>query len=306
MTAISAGDSHGLAVRGGAVFAWGRNDDGQLGNNSTANSSVPVAVTGSGLGTGVTAVSGGGGHSLAVKGGAVYAWGANFTGQLGNASTTSSLVPVAVTGSGLNAGVTAVSGGVDHSLAIKGGALYAWGRNANGQLGINSTANSSVPVAVTGSGLNSGVTAISAGTFHSLAVKNGAVFAWGSNANGQLGNNSTTDSLVPIRAGGPLASITNVTTVSARGYASLALTADHRLFAWGANFAGQFGNGTTADSLVPIEVFAPSGLQFDLIDSGGIHALAILTPVPVPEPAGVLAVAGLAALGLRRRRLLRR
>ena len=88
--------------------------------------------------------------------GAAYAWGNNYAGGLGNGTTTASTSPVAVVG-GLNTGVTAVSGGVSgFSLALKGGAVFAWGDNYAGQLGNNSTASSSTPVAVTAGGLNSG------------------------------------------------------------------------------------------------------------------------------------------------------
>ncbi len=166
VTAVAGGGSHSLALKSdGTVWAWGYNYYGQLGNNSTTNSSVPVQVSGL---SAVTAIAAGGGHSLALKSDStVWAWGYNDYGQLGNNSTTNSSMPVQVIGL---SGVTAIVGSEwFHSLALKSdGTAWGWGYNYYGQLGNNSTANSSVPVQVSGL---SGVTAIAAGGYHSLAVQ---------------------------------------------------------------------------------------------------------------------------------------
>ena len=82
MTAISAGDSHSCAVVNGRAMCWGRNNFGQLGNNTLTDSPVPVQV--SGLTSGVTAISAGNLHSCAVASGAAMCWGVNNSGQLGN------------------------------------------------------------------------------------------------------------------------------------------------------------------------------------------------------------------------------
>src|SRR5579862_9124822 len=95
------------SVRADSAEAWGYNLYGQLGNGSTTNSKTPVAVNG--MADRVTAIAGGGFHSLAIQNGGVYAWGNDGVGELGNGSTTTSSTPVAV--SGMGNGVTAIAAG---------------------------------------------------------------------------------------------------------------------------------------------------------------------------------------------------
>src|SRR5439155_1532361 len=128
----------------GNAWAWGSNGDGQLGNGTDTDSSVPVQVF-SGL-SGVVGVAGGGSTSLALKtDGTVWTWGYNSDGELGNGTTTNSSVPVRVTGL---SGVVGVAGGDFHSLAVKNdGTVWTWGDDRCGQLGNGtSSRNNSVPV----------------------------------------------------------------------------------------------------------------------------------------------------------------
>jgi len=233
---LAAGAPSALQASGtsGSAYAWGYNADGELGNNSTTNSSVPVAVS---LPTGVTAtaIAAGRFHSLASgSDGTLYAWGYNGYGELGNNSTTDSDVPVVVS---LPSGVTAtaIAAGGYHSLAIgSDGTLYTWGYNGYGELGNNSTTDSSVPVAVS---LPTGVTptAIAAGRFHSLASgSDGKLYAWGYNYYGQLGNNSTTDSHFPVVVSLP-AGVT-ATAIAAGDYHSLAILSSRPTAALVAHF----------------------------------------------------------------------
>jgi alpha-tubulin suppressor-like RCC1 family protein len=152
--------------------------------------------------------------------------------------------------------------------------------NANGQLGDSTTTNRTVGVAV--SGLTSDITAISAGLNHSLAIRNGAVYAWGLNNYGQLGDGTTTNRINPLLLGGTLNGLV-VTQIAAGDYHSLALTSDFRLFAWGRNAEGQLGNASFLNSSLPSEVFAPSGFYWSSISGGGLHSLATLTAVPEPS-----------------------
>jgi alpha-tubulin suppressor-like RCC1 family protein len=272
VTAVSAGGRHSLALlSNGTVMAWGDDEFGQLGNGMVETlSDVPVAVSGL---TGVTAISAGGNHSLALlSNGTVMAWGENESGQLGNGSTNESDVPVAVKGL---TGVIAVSAGGSHSLALlKTGAVMAWGENEFGQLGNGNVKQANSPVAVKGL---TGVIAVSAGGSHSLALlKTGAVMAWGSNESGQLGLDTGEEeevqfSDVPLAVHG----LSGVSAISAGASFSMALLKTGTVMAWGEDAYGELGNGSTASRVeAPVAVSGLSGAT--AIAAGGCHGLALL------------------------------
>ncbi len=266
--AVATGANHACArTTDAGVLCWGSNGDGQLGNGTTTPSSVPLAT--SGLASGVVAITAGDRHGCALdQGGGVQCWGYNQYGQLGNATTTNSSVPVAV--SGLASGVAGISLGAQHGCALSsGGGVQCWGLNSNGQLGNDATPISNVPVAV--AGLASGVAAIAVGGFHSCALSlAGGVQCWGFNESGQLGNASTTDSDVPVAVVG-LAS--GVTAIAAGAHHTCALTVGGGVQCWGLNYSGQLGNGATTNSSIPVAV---SGVSIG-IAAGDSHTCA-LTP----------------------------
>jgi len=196
--AIALGGEHTCALVDGSVSCWGMNGvDGRLGNNSTMDSYSPVQPIG--LGANVQAISAGGMHTCAIASGALLCWGSNVSGQLGDGTGVDRFVPTPV--QGLSSGVQAVSAGDSHTCAVVNGAALCWGWNAFGQVGDNSTgANRMSPVPV--QGLGSGVQAISAGSTHSCAVTSAGTKCWGANGNGELGNNSMTDSPIPVTVQG--------------------------------------------------------------------------------------------------------
>lgn len=159
VTAISGQSAHTCAVASGAAYCWGVNSYGKLGNGTTTDSQVPVAVISTGALAGKTvtnaAVSDDG--SCAVADGAVYCWGAGANGQLGVGTPPfSSTQPLAVDSTGVLAGkqVTSLDMGERLVCVVASGAAYCWGKNSAGQVGNGTTTDALRPVAVnTGSSL---------------------------------------------------------------------------------------------------------------------------------------------------------
>jgi len=243
---VSGGGYHTLALKNdGTVWAWGRNDNGQLGDGSNIDRNTPVQVSGL---SGVTAVATSNAHNLALKNdGTVWAWGWNGHSQLGDGTNLNRNTPVAV--SGLS-GVVAVAVGGGHSLALKNdGTVWAWGWNDVGQIGDGTTTRRWTPVQVSDL---SGIGALAAGTDHSLAFKqDGTVWAWGWNEYGQLGDGSIVNRVRPTQVGG----LSGELTYLAGGiYNSMILKNDGTVWIWGANWYGEIGDGTTTTRKSPVQV----------------------------------------------------
>ena len=178
-----------------ALYGWGGNDSGQVGNGAVGGGSssgvtLPVGITAP-AGQTFASVSAGGAFTVGVTtSGRVYAWGAGALGQLGDGVYVGSTAPMPVTvpapPGGPPAVVTAVAAGSAHALALTStGHLYAWGANLFGQLGDGTTVRSDVPTAVVAP---AGVTftAVAAGGDHSMALtSDGRVFAGGPTATGR-------------------------------------------------------------------------------------------------------------------------
>ena len=185
--------AHSLVLNNGTAWDWGANQNGQLGDGATTDSTIPLAVNGLHK---VIAVASGGSHSLAVTAdGKVWSWGANGSGQLGTGNNADSAAPVEIPGLG---GIIAVAAGESHSLALgSDGKVWAWGENSSGQLGDGTTVNRNAPVQVKSL---TDIVAIAAGKVHSMALtSNGTVWAWGGNYNGQLGDGTVDNAVLPVQ-----------------------------------------------------------------------------------------------------------
>ena len=289
VTAVAAGAGHSLAVKSdGTVWAWGANDRGQLGDGTTTRRTSPVQVPDL---TGVVAVAAGNSHSLAVKAdGTVWAWGGNTYGQLGDETTMQRTSPMQVLR--LTA-ATAVAAGDGHSLLRKSdGTVWAWGYNSSGQLGDGTRMDRHGPVQVPSL---TGVTAVTAGSGHSLAIKaDGTAWAWGNNFSGQLGDGTTTLRTSPVK----VPDLATVAAMAAGGSAysgshSLAVANDGTVWAWGYNYYGQLGDGTTtqeaspvqisslSDAAVPPSITTQPAPQIVELDQAGVFSVSATgTPVP--------------------------
>ena len=259
---ISAGRIHSAAIRAdGSLWVWGWNNSGQFGNNSTANSPVPVRVqyllcpTLAWIGNlNWVSVSAGNEYTAAIcSDGYLWTWGWNFAGQLGNSSNVNSNTPVRVSINGnyytwtqVCTSFSTTNDGV-HTAAIRSdGSLWTWGGNGNGQLGNGSNVNSNIPVRV---GTDTNWMNVTAGNRFTIAIRNnGSLWSWGIGGSGQLGNNSSAGSNTPGQRGND----TNWLRVYAGGGHTVGFRTDGTVWVWGSNGSGQLGLGILdADRRVP-------------------------------------------------------
>ncbi|MFH1437087.1 MAG: hypothetical protein ABIJ56_15375, partial [Pseudomonadota bacterium] len=190
VAAIAAGENHACAASGdGVLRCWGKNNRGQVGDDSTTNRSAPVVVTT--LAAGAVAAACGQEHSCALLDtGGVQCWGRNDKGQIGSSSAGGEIhTPINVTG--LASGVASITADQKHTCAITtAGGAKCWGLNGNGQIGDGTKVDRSAPMNV--STLGSGVQQIDAGWAHTCAVlERGVVMCWGQNDAGEIGTGTT-------------------------------------------------------------------------------------------------------------------
>jgi alpha-tubulin suppressor-like RCC1 family protein len=320
---LSAGVTHTCALMpNSTVECWGYNHYGELGNGTTANSSTPVNVNGL---PPATQIAAGDSHTCAIdQAGLAWCWGSNAYGALGNGKNNDKSTPVNVSATMQFSSIAAggieltVGGGTpgDFTCAVlKGrGDVYCWGLNANGELGDGSTTNSNVPQLV--SGLPGPAVSVTAGGLHACALlASGSVYCWGNNGHGQLGNNKTKQSNVPVQA-----QIGGATAIGAGTFHNCALLGSGGMACWGDNAQGELGNGSTTDSHVPAPVNGLAGSVSQIAVNGyhtcGLVAAGATTEVecwgddqdgalgdghynepPVVAPEAVFGIAGTLASG---------
>ena len=290
LSSITAGWTHSCGIYEQQAYCWGDNQYGALGNGTTTNSSVPVAVTTTGVLSGKTikSISAGDGNTCALASdNLVYCWGFAGYGALGNNSSTQSSNPVAVTMTGVLSGKTvkSLTGGYNNSCIIASDDLpYCWGLGLKGTLGNGNTAQSSVPVAVITNGALAGKTAksISLKLYHvCIVASDNLAYCWGANDNGELGNGNSTNSSVPVavNTAGALAGKT-IKTITPGYWHTCALTTDNLAYCWGNNTDGALGTGNNTSPTLPTAIStigALAGKTIASLISADWHTCAITT-----------------------------
>lgn len=269
-THIAVGYRHSLHLDDeGKIWAWGRNANGQLGDGTTVDSSVPVRVDMSGVlaGVEVVAVAAGGHYSMALGAdGRVYTWGRNSEGGLGDGTTTNRTTPVRVEGLLADQRVVQIAGGAglsndggifSSSLAVvEDGRVYTWGSGNVGRLGNGTTSGiQRTPALVGGAIAGLEVVGAAVGFDHTLVLtSDGRLFTWGHRLHGAMGSGSTSGSqTVPLAV--PLTGVLNgvqVVQVEVGNHTSYVLGDEGEVFAWGRGTSGELGRGSTASSTAPV------------------------------------------------------
>ncbi len=298
LTQIGVGDDYACALDStGAVYCWGANDEGQLGDGSEGpieGSDVPVAVEANGVlaGKAITQISVAT-YDVCVldAAGAAYCWGFNFEGEFGNGTYGGSDVPVAGASGGALAGVplSQIAMGERGACALDmAGHAYCWGEGDYGELGDGNTNNSTLPVAVDTSGVLAGqsLSQIAVNTWNACAVSQaGAAYCWGDNSYGQLGNGSSvegSDVPVAVDASGVLSGVK--LTQATVGYQQVcAEDAGDAVYCWGGNGEGQLGDGSTISSSVPVVVGPPPPTGVQARPGSGLAAVSWTASAGVPS-----------------------
>ena len=257
----------------GTLWVWGKNDYGQLGDNTIVFKSSPIQTVAGG--TNWKQVSCGcwtPTHTAAIKtDGTLWLWGSGQAGRLGDNATTSRSSPIQTTSLGTN--WKQVSCGDEHTAAIKtDNTLWIWGYNLYGQLGDNTTTGRSSPIQTTSAGTN--WKQVSCGRYHTTAIKtDGTLWLWGENVFGQLGDNTITKKSSPVQtvSGG-----TNWKQVSCGYNHTTAIKTDGTLWLWGSNGTGQLGDNTTASKSSPVQTVS-GGTNWKQSAGGVDHTGAIKT-----------------------------
>jgi alpha-tubulin suppressor-like RCC1 family protein len=257
---VSVGDGYTLALKeDGTLWGWGLNNQGQLGNGTLVNKTVPTQI---GTATNWSQISAGHNFSTALKNdGTIWAWGDNTFGQLADGTTTNRTAPIQI---GTATNWQSISAGYNHIAALASDAtIWLWGSNYYGQLGDGTNTGKKSQI-----GTNEWK-AIHAGSGYTIALKtDGTLWTWGNNTSANLGNGTLTDRNTPGKIG-------TAADWQKIYPASMAMKADSLLWGWGYNGYGQLGNGLNG-SLNNLKNPAQIGAShWKEVSPSGTHTLGI-------------------------------
>jgi alpha-tubulin suppressor-like RCC1 family protein len=248
---VSAGHTHTVAIKtDGTLWGWGENSFGQVGDGSNIERGFPVQI---GTANDWITISAGFTHNLALKAdGTLWAWGQNSSGQLGNNSTAESHVPVQM---GTATDWSEIAAAQYHSKAIRSnGTLWSWGSglyglNGDGTGSSSTGMNKMIPTQI---GSATDWSKVAAGVDSAAAIKTtGALYTWGKNDNGQLGDGTYLLRNTPTLCN---AAVNCVGLAGGNGFHYFALRADGSLWTWGLNVFGQLGDDTEINRISPVSL----------------------------------------------------
>ena len=273
---LTAGEAHTCGLTSdGSAWCWGRNSDGQLGDDSFTSRKAPVAVAST---VKFASIEAGQRHTCGLtSGGAGWCWGRNNAGQLGDGTTTRRSTPVQVI---MPAGVTLqqlAAGGTDFNDFTCGlsssGSAYCWGSNSRGQLGRGTQdfVPHVSPAPVSGNRTFASI-ALGLGDHACGLTATGSAFCWGGNSAGALGDGSEIESFQPLAVSGGIAFQKLALGGYSEGGITCGLTNSGAAYCWGKNTVGSVGDGSTASRRTPVQV--TGGRQFESISIGSLHVCA--------------------------------
>ena len=231
---VTTGQFHSCSLMyNGDVYCWGENTNGQLGDGTTTNSTIPVKIQM----TAATQLSSGSlsTHTCAVNSSGMYCWGYNGWGSVGDGTTAVRTVPT----KSFMTSPTGIAVGNSVTCAMNTSGMYCWGYNAYGTIGNSSIANANeFPT------LNhmTAPTLIALDYLHACATNTSGMYCWGYNTYGSLGNGSTGDTAFVTKN-----YMTAASQIDTGGFHTCAVN-NSGMYCWGNNAYGQLGNGSSANN----------------------------------------------------------
>lgn len=200
-----------------------------------------------------------------IRGGTLWAWGYNYSGQLGDGTTIDKTSPVQI---GTDTKWVSIATGGLHTVALKSdGTLWAWGSNGSGQVGDGTNTGRTSPTQV---GTDTRWISVACGGYTSIALKSdGTLWTWGDNAYGQMGDGTIVSKNVPTQIGAD----TKWVSITGGWYTNLAIKSDGTLWGWGRNIGGELGDGSFVQKTSPVQI--GTDIKWVSVSSGLEHTLAV-------------------------------